>query len=201
MASTLSAIVVGAMLSITLVQQWLYRILFIFFSPFRNSHTTPTDPKTSHASPIINSPPSNKILIPDLVSHCTFEIHLNSHVDRAVQESKDWLFAGGNLSEKRKDAFRGLKAGGELLVLPLLLDVHTLIQYFCLELTSMCYPYAEFDQLRVCCDFMNYLFHLDDLSDDMDNEGTSSTGDEVMNTLYHPDTYNPQTRVGKLTRE
>lgn len=55
------------------------------------------------------------IVIPDLVSHCTFAMHLNPHVERAAAESKDWLFEHGNLSEKRKDAFRGLKAGGRLI--------------------------------------------------------------------------------------
>lgn len=65
----------------------------------------------------------------------------------------------------------------------------------------MCYPYAECDQLRVCCDFMNYLFHLDDLSDDMDNRGTTFVADDIMNTLYHPNSYAPKLRVGRMTEE
>ena len=65
----------------------------------------------------------------------------------------------------------------------------------------MCYPYAGFDRLRVCCDFMNYLFHLDDLSDDMTHLGTRSVADDVMNTLYSPNAYESSTRVSTLTRE
>jgi hypothetical protein len=65
----------------------------------------------------------------------------------------------------------------------------------------MCYPYADFDRLRVCCDFMNYLFHLDDLSDDMTHLGTRKIADDVMNTLYCPDAYESNSRVSTLTRE
>jgi hypothetical protein len=52
-------------------------------------------------------------------------------------------------------------------------------------------------QLRVVNDFMIYLFHLDNLSDDMDNRGTLSTADEVLNSLYHPHTWRSSSRVGK----
>jgi hypothetical protein len=69
-----------------------------------------------------------------------------------------------------------------------------------LELTCACYPLAPLHKLRVCCDFMNWLFHLDDVSDDMDDKNTITIGDEVMTTYLHPDTYNPQTHVGKLTK-
>lgn len=54
------------------------------------------------------------IIIPDLVSHCDFSIHCNPKVETAVEESKAWLFEHGKLGEKRKNAFRGLKAGGEM---------------------------------------------------------------------------------------
>jgi len=44
---------------------------------------------------------------------------------------------------------------------------------------------------------MNYLFHLDNLSDDMDKRGTQSTADVVLNSLYHPFTYKTSARIGK----
>jgi len=65
----------------------------------------------------------------------------------------------------------------------------------------MCYPYADFDQLRVCCDFMNYLFHLDDISDDMTHMDTRSVANDVMNALYYPEIDDTNTRVSTLTRE
>jgi hypothetical protein len=72
--------------------------------------------------------------------------------------------------------------------------------YISLELTCACYPLVPLHKLRVCCDFMNWLFHLDDLSDDMDDKSTDTIGNEVMTTYHHPDTYEPKTHVGKLTK-
>ncbi|KAH8103083.1 isoprenoid synthase domain-containing protein, partial [Cristinia sonorae] len=132
-------------------------------------------PLTSIAPP----PPSpTKIVIPDLVSHCDFPLRNNRHRKQASSECKQWLFRGGNLSQRKKDAFHGLKAG---------------------LLTAMCYPNAAYPQLRVCCDFMNWLFHLDNLSDDMTDRGTVRTAVDIMNTLYHPKSYRASYRVGKMT--
>jgi hypothetical protein len=65
----------------------------------------------------------------------------------------------------------------------------------------MCYPNAACPQLRLCNDFLTYLFHLDNLSDDMDNRGTMTTADVVLNSLYHPQAFNTPARAGKMTRE
>jgi hypothetical protein len=133
--------------------------------------------QTQHT--VAASTPS-KIIIPDLVSHCTFPLRNNRHRKQATVECKRWLFRGGNLPQRKRDAFHGLKAG---------------------LLTAMCYPNAAYPQLRVCCDFMNWLFHLDNISDDMNDRGTMNTGVDIMNTLWVPDNYRPVTRVGKMTRE
>ncbi|KAF9010031.1 isoprenoid synthase domain-containing protein [Cyathus striatus] len=125
------------------------------------------------------STPPRKILLPDLVSHCTFKLRGNRHRKLITSETKKWLFKGDNLLGKRRDAYHGLKCG---------------------LLTSMCYPDAAYPQLRVCNDFLTYLFHLDNLSDDMDNFGTSTTADVVLNSLYHPYIFHPA-RVGKMTRD
>ncbi len=134
----------------------------------------------SHTPAASPAAPPSKIVIPDLVSHCTFPLRNNRHRKQATVQCKRWLFRGGNLREKKRNAFHGLKAG---------------------NLTSMCYPGAAFPQLRVCCDFMNWLFHLDNISDDMTNRGTANTGIDIMNTLWCPDTHRPATRVGRMTAE
>ncbi|EGO03766.1 hypothetical protein SERLA73DRAFT_175395 [Serpula lacrymans var. lacrymans S7.3] len=131
------------------------------------------------SAPSTSTYPS-KIIIPDLVSHCTFPIRISRHHKEASKESKQWLFIGDNSNEKTRRAFHGLKAG---------------------KLTSMCYPDAGYPQLLVCCEFMNYLFHLDNLSDDMDNRGTRTVADVVLNSLYHPHTYQAKTRISKMTKD
>ncbi|KAG5646722.1 hypothetical protein DXG03_002404 [Asterophora parasitica] len=130
----------------------------------------------------LTTPPTapTKIVLPDLVSHCTFTKRVSRHRKQVTTETKRWLFEGGNLTGKKRDAFHGLKAG---------------------LLTAMCYPDAGCSQLRVCNDFLTYLFHLDNLSDDMDNRGTRATADVVLNSLYHPNAYRSPARVGKMTRD
>ncbi|PFH50636.1 hypothetical protein AMATHDRAFT_3814 [Amanita thiersii Skay4041] len=121
-----------------------------------------------------------KIILPDLVSHCDFKLHHSRYRKLVTVATKKWLFKGDNLDSKKRDAFHGLKAG---------------------LLTSMCYPNAGYPQLRVVNDFLTYLFHLDNLSDDMDNRGTRAIGDAVMNSLYHPYTYHCKARVGRMAKD
>jgi hypothetical protein len=59
------------------------------------------------------NPKPSQILLPDLISYCTFSIHINPHVERAAAKSKDWFLAEGNLNDARKAAFCGLKGGGQ----------------------------------------------------------------------------------------
>ncbi|PPQ66010.1 hypothetical protein CVT24_011954 [Panaeolus cyanescens] len=131
----------------------------------------------SSARPSTRSP--TKIILPDLVSHCTFQLRQNRFRKQVTTETKKWLFKGDNLIGKKRNAYHGLKCG---------------------LLTSMCYPDAAYPQLRVTNDFLTYLFHLDNLSDDMDKSGTTTTADVVLNALYHPHRYASE-RVGKMTRD
>lgn len=134
---------------------------------------------TRHSSTRPESP--KKIVLPDLVSHCTFKLRCSRYWKLVTTETKRWLFKDPrNLLGKKREAYHGLKCG---------------------LLTSMCYPDAGYFQLRVVNDFLTYLFHLDNLSDDMDNRGTHTTADEVLNSLYHPHTWHSSARVGKMARE
>ncbi|KAJ7512778.1 isoprenoid synthase domain-containing protein [Mycena galericulata] len=132
------------------------------------------------SSSTLTKAPATKFILPDLVSHCTFDIRISRHRKQVTAETKKWLFKGDNLQGRIRDKFHGLKAG---------------------TLTAMCYPDAGCPQLRVCNDFLTYLFHLDNLSDDMDTRGTQSTADVVLNSLYHPHTFRSSARVGKMTRD
>ncbi|KAF8137232.1 isoprenoid synthase domain-containing protein [Boletus edulis] len=128
-------------------------------------------PSTSRLAP-------TAIRIPDLVSHCTFELHIDRNHKLVSAESKKWLFNGDpDLDEA---AFHGLEAG---------------------KLISMCYYNAGYPQLRVCTDFSNYLFHLDNLSDDMDDRGIDNVANVVMNTIHHPHTYHSSARLNRMTKD
>ena len=134
-----------------------------------------------------SSSSSDKIIIPDLVSHCTFQLRQNPHGKKVGTASEHWLTRNGNLSHKKQKALHGLKCG---------------------LLTAMCYPDCPEYELRVCCDYLNYLFHLDNISDGMMRAGTEELADTVMNALWFPDRYMPteeqpasEGSAGKMARE
>ncbi|KAF9239816.1 isoprenoid synthase domain-containing protein [Melanogaster broomeanus] len=122
-----------------------------------------------------------KVVLPDLVSHCPFDLHINRNHKLVSIESKRWLFQGDpHLDERSRHDFHGLKAG---------------------QLTATCYPNVGYPQLRVCSDFMNWLFHLDNLSDDMDKRGVREISNVVMNSLYHPHTYHSTARLSRMSKD
>ncbi len=89
--------------------------------------------------PVHSERPANFIL-PDLVSHCKFDLTYHPNGDEVAQQSVDWLdFGCPDLNTKQRKALRGLQAG---------------------ELTAFCYNTCPPERLRVVSDFMNYLFHL-----------------------------------------
>ncbi|KAI0820240.1 terpenoid synthase [Trametes gibbosa] len=127
-------------------------------------------------------------ILPDLVSHCDFPLSYHPDGDAVAAESVRWLDEGcPELSAKARTALYGLQAG---------------------ELTAYCYPACTTERLRVVSDFMNYLFHLDNISDGMMHKGTEELSDVVMNALWFPDRYMPtagqpaaEASAGRMARE
>lgn len=120
-----------------------------------------------------------KILIPDLVSDCPFSLRLNPGGANAGASSDAWLAALGGFGSKQRVRLHGLKCG---------------------LLSAMTYPYAPAYQLRTVCDFLSYLFHLDDLSDGMDKIGALGTRKVVLASMCDP-TFDSGTRMGRMARE
>ncbi|KAG9313633.1 terpenoid synthase [Chiua virens] len=128
------------------------------------------------------SPPTPiTIRLPDLVSRCKFDLHIDRSHKRVSVESMGWLFDGDpDLDEPSRRAFHGVKAG---------------------KLAAMCYPNVGYPQLRVCTDFLNWLFHLDNLSDDMTDRSIEKVAEVVMNSLHQPHTYRSPGRLSRMTTE
>ena len=130
--------------------------------------------------PTVRSSTIDKIVLPDLVSQCHYALNLNTFGKKVGSASEAWLVRQGNLSVKKQRSLHGLKSG---------------------LITSMCYPDAPEYELRVCCDYINYLFHLDNISDSMDGVGTVNTQEVVMGSLRNPATYKSSSRVSRMTKE
>ncbi len=120
-----------------------------------------------------------RLVFPDLIAAFPYPLRVNRHGQRVSEESKQWLLAGCQLSKKRRAAFDGLKGG---------------------LLTAECYPLVDYDQLRVCCDFINYLFNLDDICEKMDSERAAITANELIGALRNPHDFRPTSAVGTLTQ-
>jgi len=89
--------------------------------------------------------------------------------DAIAADSDEWFKAiYGRLSETQLRNLYGLKAG---------------------ILTGYCYPYTDDERLRIICDFMNILFHLDDLSDPLSLGDTKSFAAVIMNAFDSPLVY------------
>ncbi|KAK7026974.1 isoprenoid synthase domain-containing protein [Favolaschia claudopus] len=118
-------------------------------------------------------------IVPRLVSHCSFQIHINRHRKQITTETNRWLVKQKNLQSDDLRRLHGLNCG---------------------LLTAMCYPTASAPHLRVCNDFLTYLFFLDNLSDDMNDLAIAATADTVLSTLRSPDTYQAS-HIGKMTKD
>lgn len=56
-------------------------------------------------------------------------------------------------------------------------------------LCAWVYPYASADTLRVCCDLINLVYAVDELSDEQSGEDARSTVETLLHTFQEP-TYN-----------
>ncbi|KIK51745.1 hypothetical protein GYMLUDRAFT_181084 [Collybiopsis luxurians FD-317 M1] len=114
-------------------------------------------------------PAETSFILPDLVSNCPFPVAYHPSGDTIDAESATWFdISCPELSDKRRKALYGLKGGA---------------------LAAFCYssPDIPDSRLRVVADYLNYLFHLDNISDGMLTNDTQALSDAVMNALRFPD--------------
>lgn len=122
---------------------------------------------------------STSFILPDLVSHCTYPLRINPNCDAVAHESEKWLLEAANHDARKRAKFMGLKAG---------------------QLTASCYPDADPFHLRVCDDFMNYLFNLDDWLDEFDVEDTYGMADCCIGAMLDPINFQTNKRAGTMTK-
>lgn len=142
-----------------------------------------TTSSSSSSKPIVKG-----YYIPDLVGHFDSTPSRNPHGDAVAAESDKWLDNGcPGLSDKARKALYDVRGG---------------------LLSAFCYTTCDAHRLRVSADFINYLFHLDDISDGLMTNEADALGDVVMNALWLPEKYKPsagmpeeEISAGRLARE
>lgn len=126
-------------------------------------------------------PVATSLILPDLQSHCTFPLRTSRYRRHLSAETKAWFFRG------RDDSY--------------IIQCSTFDGLDSALLAAVTYPDVGYPQLRLCCDFITYLFFLDDLSDELDKKDAKSVADVVLNSLYHPHTYCSTTRISEMAKE
>lgn len=121
----------------------------------------------------------SKIVLPDLLSICPIKGSTSPHYEAAAAESRAWV-NGFDIFHGEKLTFF-LTGSNELLV-------------------SHTYPYAEYDQFRTACDFVNLLFVVDEVSDDQNGKDARQTGMVYLNVMRDP-TWDDGSNLAQMTRE
>ncbi|KAF9648811.1 terpenoid synthase [Thelephora ganbajun] len=117
--------------------------------------------------------------LPDLHSTCPLKDATNPHHKSAAAESRAWINGFKVFSDEKRAEF--IAGSNELLV-------------------SHAYPFAPYERFRVCCDFINTLFVVDEISDVQNGKDALSTGMIYLNVLKDP-SWDDGSKLAQITRE
>ncbi|KAI9466992.1 terpenoid synthase [Lactarius psammicola] len=127
----------------------------------------------------MSSPPSSYTL-PDLLSLSTaFQDATNPFWKRASAESRRWINNYAFFVDRRRAFF--YQGQSELL-------------------SSHCYPYAGYEEFRTCCDLVNLLFVLDELSDEQCYGDARQSGDIFLRAIQDP-TWSDGSKLAQMTAD
>lgn len=133
-------------------------------------------------------PVTRGYFIPDLTNLFDSTQSYNPHADTVAAVSDKWL----------DDGCPGLSPKARKLIYDLRGPV----------LAAYCYPTCDAYRYRVVADFLNLIFHLDNISDGMLANEADTLSHVVMNALWSTKSYKPlkgmpeeETSASKLTRE
>lgn len=117
--------------------------------------------------------------LPDLLSVCPLNGSTNPHYKEAAAESRAWINSYNVFTDEKRAFF--IQGSNELLV-------------------SHTYPYAGYEQFRTCCDFVNLLFVVDEVSDDQNGKDARATGNVYLNVMRDPE-WDDGSVLAQMTRE
>jgi len=127
---------------------------------------------------MVHSP--SQFVLPDLFSLSTpFHDATNPFWKRAAAESRRWVNGYAVFADRRRAFF--FQGQSELL-------------------SSHCYPYAGYEEFRTCCDLINLLFVIDELSDEQCYGDARQTGDIFLRVMRDP-TWSDGSKLARMTLE
>ncbi|KDQ10830.1 hypothetical protein BOTBODRAFT_147563 [Botryobasidium botryosum FD-172 SS1] len=124
-------------------------------------------------------------MLPDILGYCPFALAVNPHLAAVSPECDAWMEASGALDDPAV-AKRYRVAGFNYL-------------------TALCFPEADRERFRLCCDYINALFAWDDVIDDgelRENvEGAQHAVENVMSALRDPENFRPDCVAADMLRD
>lgn len=115
-----------------------------------------------------NSTACKQFKLPDLTLSCPFKYALNQNPKDIATASAAWIsaYATEVFGERKRNAFPSS-------------HLHNIAFH--------AYPYADAERLRTCCDFMNLLFFLDEVSDEMGGAEAFAIGNTFVRAMAGDD--------------
>ncbi|KAI0784176.1 isoprenoid synthase domain-containing protein [Abortiporus biennis] len=117
--------------------------------------------------------------LPDLLAACPLRGSTNPHYEKAAPESSAWVNSYNLFTDRKRAYF--IQGSNELLV-------------------SHTYPYADYEQFRTCCDFINLLFVVDEISDEQSGMDARATGNAFLNAMRDAE-WDDGSALAQMTKE
>jgi hypothetical protein len=140
--------------------------------------------KFRHDYPVVNrldkTYVASRYTLPDLVRTCPFPLLDSGHGDIVNTQSEEWFLELAHYNPEKRQEFLGLKAG---------------------VLASVCYPDADEKHLRVVADYLNWLFNVDDWTDDYDVDGIKGIQRDTIGAYKDPDKFEAVGRSGRMSKQ
>ncbi|KAL0574236.1 Sesquiterpene synthase 10 [Marasmius crinis-equi] len=120
-----------------------------------------------------------QFLLPDLLAICPLKGSINPHYRDAGSESSAWINSYDIFTDRKRAYF--VQGCNELLV------AHT-------------YPHAGYEEFRTCCDFVNLLFVVDEVSDEQNGKDAAVTGNVFLRAMYDSE-YRNSSKIALITKD
>ena len=117
--------------------------------------------------------------LPDLHALCPFKTSLNPYHREVAAASSQWILSF--TAHQGKDVVIYREDGKQ-------------------QLSAWTFPYAEPEQLRICCDVIHILFQTDDVSDEQNGQDAASTGRAFANAM-EDDAFDDGSVICKIAKE
>ena len=120
--------------------------------------------------------------LPDLHAMCSWKAAVNPHFEDVAPDSSDWVLSYVyRIPELQHRAEVFKRTSSELLA-------------------AYTFPYANAEQLRMCCDFINLLFVIDEVTDVQSGKDAASSRAVVLNAMRGDGLYN-DSALSQMTKE